>query len=80
MDQIIVVSCSEDGDIGMRVMSEADFLKRLNEGDFGNPPKLLNWSNPSHGYENLQEREGSYVIRGQFVEPKPVQVVTQYKL
>lgn len=80
MDQIIIVNCSEDGDVSMRVLSEAEFLDKLNKGEFGSPPKFLPAQNLDAFYTDLRQTEGIYVIKGKFVEPKPVQVVTEYKL
>lgn len=78
MDQIIVVQCSEDGDVSMTVMSESEFLDKMNHFDFGKTPKF---NKPEKYNGDLRAGPtGMWVIKGKFVEPKPVQVVTEYKL
>ena len=77
MDQIIVVRCSEDGDVSLSVKSEQEFLKELNEGEHGTPPKFLK---PESYIGDLAARAGMYVFKGKVVEPKPVQRVTEYEL
>jgi hypothetical protein len=81
MDQIIVVECSEDGDVSMTVMSESQFLDKLNHFDFGKKPNFMAPPGPPTNYiGDLRAKAGLWVIKGTFAEPKPVQVVTEYKL
>ena len=77
MDQIIVVSCSEDGDVMMEVMTEGEFLDRLDARHYGEKPNFRPGGAMVH---DLAAIEGMYVIKGRFVMPKAVDVAVKYEL
>lgn len=81
MDQIIVVQCSEDGDVSMESMSEKEFLDKLNHFEYGKKPNFMEPPGPPRNYiGDLRAKAGLWVIKGRFAQPKPVEIVTEYKL
>jgi hypothetical protein len=78
-----VTYANEDGDVSVALMTETVLMKRLNEHHWGNDVTFVTSailekeSNP-----NCWSRTGAslLIMEGSLVVPKPVSVVTQYKL
>lgn len=74
--QVIVIHCSEDGDKSISVIREEDFLKDLNAGYYGDKPVF---AKPDEKIE-MDYFVGMIVIKGNVIQPKPVDVVKKYEL
>lgn len=75
---IFVFNMTEDGVNGKR-MTEEDFLKKLNQQDYGKNPKFLTKDDFVDIYDGSWPI-GLVVIRGEIVQPKPKQVVIEFTL
>jgi hypothetical protein len=73
---VILIHCDEDGDKFLRVLSEGAFLKELNDGDFGDDPTFA-----KPGDEIKMDYFCGYIlIKGEIVQPRPVEKVKKYAL
>jgi hypothetical protein len=80
MDTVVVIYCSEDGDHSIQQMSRDKFLKRLKDDykDSKHGPKFFDPSN--HDQTDLNTFDGYIVIEGKIVQPKPIEVATEWSL
>jgi len=73
---VILIHCDEDGDKSFRVLSEEKFLRELNAGDFGDDPTFA-----KPGDEVDMDCFCGYIlIKGEIVQPRPVEKVKKYAL
>lgn len=63
--KVTVLSTSEDGDVSMTVMDEAELLHRLRRGDYGQEPRFK----LDRTIYDLRDSAGIVVIRGEPVAP-----------
>lgn len=75
--QVILIYCSEDGDKSINFLSEDQFLKDLNKGDYGENPTF---AMPGEKIDLDCFGPGYILIKGNVVVPKPVNVVKKYEL
>jgi hypothetical protein len=73
---VILIHCDEDGDKHFRVLSVEKFLAELNAGDFGDNPTF---ANPVDEI-NMDSFCGYILIKGEIVQPRPVEKVKKYAL
>jgi hypothetical protein len=76
MRNLIVIQCNEDGEASLFHITEEQFLTRLNDGTFGNSPRFAKPGEVS----DLDTFTGYILIRGEIIQPKPVEVVKRYGL
>lgn len=80
---LVLISCSEDGDHRVEVLEEAVFLKRLNEKYYGEDPRFLTEANvvqPDGRPLDLNYAHGYILIRGEVIQPKAKTVVQEFSL
>jgi hypothetical protein len=83
MVNLVLISCSEDGDHRVEVIEEAVLLTRLNEKYYGENPRFLHEANvrqPSGGTLDLNYAHGYILIRGEVIQPKAKTVVNEFTL
>lgn len=80
--KLILISCSEDGDHHIEILSEEEFLQRLNRKDYGDDPKFLPELNmlKAGGSLDLNYAHGYILIRGEVIQPKAKTVVQEFTL
>jgi hypothetical protein len=69
-----VISTSEDGDVSLQSMTADQLEERLSEGYWGSR-KILN-----DVALDLQQQAGIRIIKGEFVNPQPVEIVKSWKV
>ena len=74
--QVILIHCSEDGDKSIGFVREETFLKDLNDGHYGDKPVF---AKPGEKIE-MDYFVGIILIKGEVIQPKPVDVVKKYEL
>lgn len=75
MNYITVISFNEDGDIpSIDTMSEEKFLQQLEEHYWGEDPKFADKDTDTSCFV------GILVIKGEIVQPKPVEVATRWEI
>lgn len=74
--QYVVIRFNEDGDpASVEQMSGDTLRERLKEGYWGERPKFAHPGSPIH-----ESFVGLVIVRGEIIEPRPVQVATEYDL
>jgi len=84
MEPTYIVIRAGDG-VTLERMGESALLKRLNEGYWGRGAYASKtWTvemiAKSGNRVDLEEHEGLFIVRGDFVEPKPKQTVTEWTI
>jgi hypothetical protein len=79
MKSYVVVSVGEDGDCYITQMLADELTERLNENHWGKDVTFL--ATFPKRTVNLQENGvGIYIIEGDYIKPRPKQVITAYEL
>ncbi len=79
-----LVTTDEDGDVSLETVNKEELLRRLTpdaDGYAELPAKSVRFE-PSTGDcgHDLQAKSGTFIIKGELVTPKPVEVVTAFEI
>lgn len=78
---MILIYCSEDGDHRIEQISKEQFLKNLNDGDYGEDLEKIEFADPkTFDRLDLESFVGYILVDGPIVVPKPEKIVTKFKL
>ena len=73
----VIVLYNSDGEVSLSILSEKDFMEKVNSGWYGDAPKFATQEEAT----NLNCLDGKYVvIKGSIVQPRPVEIIKKYEL
>lgn len=75
---MLFIITNSDGDTRVTPQTEEQFLKELNNGDYGSNPVFL--TNLNQEDTNYWPEGAILLIRGEIIQPKPVKLVESYEL